>query len=274
MGSELQDVLEQLLRDAGATALEHFGRCEARRKPDGTVVTDADQAAESVIVEALSRTFPGDGIQAEEGSEAKARSGHGTWFVDPIDGTSAFLGQLAYWGPTVCRVDVDGALDVGAFFVPRLAESWFAQRGGGAFRDGRRLGPPSDDVAVDDPTLFVPSRFHRAGRAPWSGKVRALGSGAAHMALVAAGSGAGTVVPKWKLWDVGCGALLIRETGRMIWDVSGEPFTPETASQGHPFIAGVPRALRELTAEGWLAGVLGRGSRGEKDVGRDQRDRR
>lgn len=260
METALRQELQLLMERAGAEALARFRAASPERKADGSVVTEADRAVEAILIEGLTRAFPGDGIVGEEGARVQPRPGAATWYVDPIDGTSAFVGQLAYWGPTVCRVQ-DGQLDVGAFYVPRLDELWYAEHGGGAWRDGVRLrGGPDVRSRGGDTILFVPSRFHRRGPAPWTGKVRALGTSAAHLALVAAGAGVGAVIPHWSLWDVGCGALLIREAGRMIWDLAGNDFVPEASEHGLPFLAGTAEAMQQLTANGWAeAAMLGRG---------------
>lgn len=253
----LRDEVEHMLAEAGALAMSYFGRVERESKPDGTPVTEADRAVEEVLVERIVREFPGDGVRSEEGTRVEGRPGAPEWFVDPIDGTGAFLSQLAYWGPTVCRV-VDGVLDVGGFFVPRVGESWFAGRGQGAYRDGQRLTTPSDcDRIRPDSVLFVPSKFHRRQPAPWPGKIRALGSSAAHLAHVAAGGGLATLIPSWSLWDVGCGTLLIREVGRVIWDATGAPVAPESVGTDLPLLAGAPTALRSLTADAWAGSALG-----------------
>lgn len=265
MDVELSQVLRQLMEQAGAEALRRFRRASPDQKADGSVVTEADRASEEVLVEGLMRHFPGEGIVGEEGAAIAPREGAGTWYVDPIDGTSSFVGQLAYWGPTVARV-TDGELDVGGFYVPRLQEYWHAERNGGAWRDGDRLPPYTPSLPIGERVIFVPSRFHRRGPAPWSGKVRALGSGAAHLALVAGGSGVGTIMSKWELWDVGCGTLLNRETGRMIWDLAGNPLVPEATEPGVPFIAGTPQVLKALTSDGWAARAIRR-RRGESGVG-------
>lgn len=248
------DELRALLARSGREALTRFGRVRAEHKVDGSPVTEADRAVEEVLVEGLTRAFPDDAVVGEEGARAAGRPGGGTWHVDPIDGTSSYLLGLAYWGPTVCRV-VDGRLDIGAFWVPRLEEFWFAEAGGGAWLDGRRL-PALDGGAVrPDSVLYAPSRFHRAGPVPWPGKVRALGSSAAHLALVAGGRGALAVVPRWSLWDVGCGALLIREVAGVISSASGTP-VDVSGRQGLPLLAGAPTAVRALTTDGWAASVL------------------
>jgi len=249
MEPSLRAELEALLEQAGEIALSWFGRASVEHKPDGSPVTDADRAVEERLVEGLARAFPGESVRCEEGHVVEGRAGAACWYVDPIDGTGSFVSRLAYWGPTICRVD-DGRLHVGAFYVPRLRERWYAEAGGGAWRDDTRLGPPTHEGIGPEDIVFAPSRFHRGVLAGWPGKVRALGSSAAHLALVAAGGGLATVIPTWAMWDVGCGTLLIRESGRVIWNPAGTPVRPEEIPPGLPFLAGAPDALRALTRPG------------------------
>lgn len=203
-------------------------------------MTDADRAAEEIIVETLAREFPRASIVGEEG--ARVTGPEGTWYVDPIDGTSAYLEGLAYWGPTVCFAR-DGKLVVGAFHLPRLDEFWYAARDIGAWRNATRLRPAGPDPIGRNDSLYVPSRFHRRAPLAWPGKVRALGSTAAHLAHVAAGGAAATIVGRWAIWDVGCGTLLIREAGRTVVDLTGAPFEP-IDERGAAFIAGSSSAVR------------------------------
>jgi myo-inositol-1(or 4)-monophosphatase len=255
----LRDDLETLLADAGEVALRHFRNVVPEWKADGTPVTEADRAVEELIVERLVRWFPGDGVRSEEGTRVEGRPGSATWYVDPIDGTGGYVAGLTDWGPTVCRVE-DGQLQVGAFYVPRLRELWYAEAGGGAFRDGVRLGPAEDRAVRGDDLMFVPSRFHRRGPVPWPGKVRALGSSAAHLCHVAAGAGLATIIPKWNLWDVGAGTLLLREVGMLVLGADGQPLAPERSPEGLPLVAGAPNAMRVLFTDGWATRALGGGT--------------
>ena len=196
-----------------------------------------------MILEGLSSAFPADASLGEEG--AAASGSEGTWYVDPIDGTSAFLEGLAYWGPTVCLVR-DGKLERGALWIPRLGEFWYAVRGEGAFRDGERLRPPALDRVDRNASLYLPSRYHHRTPIPWPGKVRGLGSTAVHLAQVAGGGAALTLIASWAIWDIGCGILLVREAGRAITDLTGAPIEPMD-HPGRAFLAGAPAAIQTLT---------------------------
>jgi fructose-1,6-bisphosphatase/inositol monophosphatase family enzyme len=241
---DLYRPLRELLVQAGAAALEGFRRDEARLKADGTEVTDADRAAEAILVDGLVRAYPEAAVESEEGRQHEGRDG-GTWYVDPIDGTSAFLDGLAHWGPTVAFVR-NGALLAGALWLPRIGEFWYAERGRGAWRDDVRLSPADPGPPGRHHSLYLPSRYHRRMPFEWPGKVRALGSSAAHLAQVAGGGGVATVIPRWETWDVGCGILLVEEAGRTVSTLTGEPFDP-MARRGEPFVAGTPAAVQYLT---------------------------
>nr|MBA2321741.1 inositol monophosphatase [Deltaproteobacteria bacterium] len=220
MSSEsYRGVLEPLLRAAGELAMRYFRRTEPEQKPDGSQVTAADRAVETMLVEALARAFPGVAIRSEEGGGRPGENG--CWHVDPIDGTSSFVEGLAHWGPTVC-LERDGRIVAGAFWQPRLGEFWYAERGVGAWHGDIRLRAREPVLPDWDQALLLPSRFHLAGPIPWPGKVRALGSSAAHLALVAQGGAVATIIPQWSMWDVGCGALLIEEAGWSVLDARGD----------------------------------------------------
>ncbi len=237
--------LQEILRAAGQAAMLRFRRADVSSKPDGSAVTDADLAAQEIILERLARAFPGDALVSEEmGPPPKGLSGP-TWFIDPIDGTSAFIEGLAHWGPTICRLDASGRVELGAFWIPRLQEFWFAAAGGGAWRNGDRLGPLPHDMSRPAP-IYVPSHTHRVGPLPWPGKIRVLGCAAAHLAMVAAGAGAGTIITNWAIWDIGCGILLVREAGGAVVDLSGADLDP-MGGPDVPFIAASPNAIEPMT---------------------------
>jgi myo-inositol-1(or 4)-monophosphatase len=242
--------LEEVVRSAGPIALAHFGRSEARWKADESPVTDADVAVERHLVDALGVAFPEDGVVSEEGGRRESRSG-AIWYVDPIDGTSAFVQGLAHWGPTACRVHPERGFDVGAFFVPLLGAMWSGALGHGAFFNGARMPAMPDRPCGRRDFLFVPSRIHRWPGLPWPGKVRALGSTAAHLALVAQGAGSATIIPRWSRWDVGCGVILAREVGLLIHNRYGETVDPAVCSEGLPLLVGAPTALEILESGGW-----------------------
>ena len=237
---DARTTLRELLEAAGDLALERFGRVAAQRKADHTVVTEADRMAEAVILAGLKERWPEDAIVGEEG--ARVEGGERTWFVDPIDGTGSYLEGLSYWGSTVGLVDAEGPL-LGALWLPRLREFWFGSRGGGAFRDGRRLSPLVDRMPDRDTVLYVPSRLHTSAVLEYPGKCRNLGSLAAHVCMVAAGAAVAAIVPPgWQAWDVAGAMCLLSEVGGVARTPSGEPVCLQTSNR-EPFLVGTPMAV-------------------------------
>lgn len=214
-------------------------------KDDGSPVSVIDKELDASIAAALRKELPTVGIRGEEGAHHTGPDG--TFWIDPIDGTQAYVDGLPYWGPTVSLVQ-DGVVSLGAFYSPVTDEMWLAIRGGGAWRNGVRLESRWDRWPRSKQAVLAPSRFHRAPRFPWKGKVRAFGSSAAHLALVAASAAVATIVPRWSLWDVGCGALMITEVGGALVGLDGAPIDVVAAGGDLPFLAGAPTALHDLSA--------------------------
>ncbi len=247
--------LHELLSRAGRRALDRQRRVEITIKDDGSPVTGVDASLDAWLAEQLPEAFPGTGVIGEEGASEGAEQGSGTFYVDPIDGTQSYIDGLPYWGPTVTLVR-GGRVVVGAFYVPPLDEFWFGAPGVGAWRNGRSLAGRLRAVDEGDAhwgpkkqVLFVPSRFHRGPRVAWPGKVRSFGSTAAHLALVAAGAGVAAIVPRWELWDVGCGVALIREAGGVIRGLDGAPVDVVNGPRGLPFVAGASSAVSTLVEQ-------------------------
>ncbi|MFK7928478.1 MAG: inositol monophosphatase [Myxococcota bacterium] len=239
-----------ILQAAGEPALALQGRAARRNKQDGSVVTEADVQAQEIIGERLAIAFPGCPIVGEEDGLDDDPGRGQRWYGDPIDGTAVYVEGLAHWGPTVCLVDDDGPV-VGALWLPRLGELWFAKRGGGAWHAKDRLRCEPQSRVHSSDVLYVPSRFHHVSPFPWPGKTRSLGSTAVHLALVATGSASAALVGRYAPWDVACGLLLVEEAGRVITDPSANPVAPMTTppgpdgrlTGGQPFLAGDPTTI-------------------------------
>jgi len=246
-----QQTLRTLLVEAGNLALTL--RVEPSRKPDGTLVTAADRAVEEALVAGLRAAFPDDAIEGEEGTAVDGSSG-ARWYVDPIDGTGAFVEGLPVWGPTVARVENE-RVSLAALYMPRTRQ-YFSVSDGRASLDGDSL-PLHIVPRSPERTLFVPSRLHQVFDLRWGGKARSLGSTAAHLCFAAAGSARAAIVgPGWKPWDVLCGLAMIAATGGTTHvfrrDGSGGPLHPWRDSE-LPFVAGDGDSVRWLATPGTIS---------------------
>lgn len=252
----IDKIIRPILRSAGQEAMRRFRRVSSTQKADGSPVTEADRAAEAVIVAGLQAAFPDDGLRGEEGAH---RAGAGRcWFIDPIDGTSAFLEGLAHWGPTVGLIE-DGQCTYGALWLPRTGD-YFHFENGAAYLNDSVLPQLVDQAPARDHILYIPSRLHAYLRLDWPGKGRSLGSLAAHLCLVASGSASAALIPGgWHPWDTACGLALIQSVGARAVTFDGQPLNLEQHT-GQPFIAGLPSAIEWLRQPGRLSFFSPQGS--------------
>jgi histidinol-phosphatase len=147
------EAVTTVARLAGAKALSYFrGEFAVEHKSDGSPVTIADRQAELSARAWIERHFPDDGIVGEEGEtvrpDAKRR-----WYIDPIDGTKAFVRGVPLWGTMIGVVEGDEVL-AGAVFVPALDELVAAERGFGCYHNGKRTHV-SSVATLCDATLLT-----------------------------------------------------------------------------------------------------------------------
>jgi fructose-1,6-bisphosphatase/inositol monophosphatase family enzyme len=246
--SEDDATLRRLLAAAGALLRGHEGAVAAERKADDTDVTVADRAAEALLVDGLRRAFPTDAITAEEGTALPG--GPASWWVDPLDGTSAFVEGLGTWGSTLAR-HADGRVLLGAIALHRVGVYAFTDATGQAWVNGHVLPPLAGSRSRRDTPIFLPSRLHLAVRLRWPGKARAVGSTAAHLLHVARGAGLALVGPGWAPWDTAAGLALVSAVGGEARLLDGTPLGA-TDTSGAPFVAGPPRLVARFLDAGTL----------------------
>ena len=115
------EAAERAARLGGEAILRHYRRGSDVRieiKPDQSPVTEADLAANAVIVDLLRAAFPDDGILSEELPDGEERfSKRRVWIIDPLDGTRDFVARTDQFCVHV-GLAVDGVAAVGAVFQP------------------------------------------------------------------------------------------------------------------------------------------------------------
>jgi myo-inositol-1(or 4)-monophosphatase len=218
------DVAIAAAREAGAIAIEHFGRGGWETKADFSIVTAADRECESAIRARIVGAFPGANVLGEETSTAegmRALARGDAWVIDPIDGTAGFTAQLPTFGVSVGLLR-EGEPVLGAIYLPRTDELYAADFQGDAFwgdRPARTKAPEEVDART---FLCVTSTSHFDYRLKWPGKTRSLGSTALHVVLVARGAAVGAILEP-AVWDVAAAIPILRRAGGDIYELeSGE----------------------------------------------------
>jgi myo-inositol-1(or 4)-monophosphatase len=213
-------------------------------KADHTLVTQADYASDRLIAGAIRQDFPDDLLMSEEqspsypfGSRLPDRA---VWVVDPLDGTSNFHLGLYYWGVLIARL-VDGMPDIAAIYFPLLHELYSAQKGHGAWLNGKPLHIQSDQYrklsffACCSRTL---QRYHTD--IPY--KTRIFGCAAYTYCAVARNTAMLGFEATPRVWDIAGAWLVIEEAGGVLAALDGQspfPFRPgiDYARQDFPTLA-------------------------------------
>ncbi len=245
--TDLLDVAVRLAEDAGALLLRHIPgrRTGMEAKTSLTdLVTDADRASETLIVEEIRRARPDDGIVAEEGTERCGTTGV-TWVIDPLDGTTNYLyGHQSY--AVSIGVEVDGVAEVAVVAAPAPGEVFTAVRGGGAFLNGDPITVSGhDDLA----TALVGTGFGylaevRAAQGavvarvlPHVRDIRRSGSAALDLCWVACGRLDGYYEAGLQRWDMAAGVLIAAEGGAVTAGLDGGAPAPGSVVAATPGIA-------------------------------------
>ena len=219
------------VREAGRVILMYFNqldRLEYSSKGRNDYVSQADVEAERAVLDVLTRAYPDHGIIAEESGEREGSEY--TWIIDPLDGTTNFLHGFPMFAVSVA-VNRGGVLEHGVVYDPLHDEMFTASRGEGAQLNGKRIrvsttrklapsllgtGFPFRDLGIIEPWM----RSFQSLLPKTSG-IRRAGAAALDLAYVAAGRLDGFWEFGLKPWDMAAGALLIREAGGLVSDVSG-----------------------------------------------------
>ncbi len=214
---------------------ECYGRNLAvRQKEDRTPVTDADLRAELAIRELLEARLPGYGFFGEE--TGREGGDDALWLVDPIDGTKAFVREYPMFS-TQIALWRSGALQLGVSSAPLYGELAWAERGQGAWLNGRRLAV-SQVASIENAALSTGNLRSLAAGPGWArlgGVVRRLdrirGYGDfLHYHLLAAGKIDAVIESDVSILDIAAVATIVEEAGGRFTALDGAALGQGTTS--------------------------------------------
>jgi myo-inositol-1(or 4)-monophosphatase len=219
---------------AGAAAAVHrrwagrIGPGGARRKGGpgdlADFVSHVDEEAQEVALAVISGRHPEHAVLAEEGDGGDTLPGGGgpCWIVDPLDGTTNFLHGFPAYAASV-GLAVEGRAVVGAVASAPTSEMWWARTGGGAWKNGRRVGV-SSIVALRDALIGTGFPFKRPEQAAVytaelarvlgaTSGVRRAGAAALDLCWLAEGHFDAFWEPFLNPWDFAAGVVIVAEAG-------------------------------------------------------------
>jgi myo-inositol-1(or 4)-monophosphatase len=244
-------------RAAGEVILRNIDRVrdlEVKTKAHNDFVTEVDRRAELIIIDTLHKAYPGHAFIAEEGG-ARGTSEF-VWVIDPLDGTTNYLHGYPQFGVSIALKYRD-QLELGVVYDPMRNELFTAQRGAGAFLDGRRIRV-SQQTTLEGALIgtgfpirnseLLPLYFRQfESLLPMTAGLRRAGAASLDLAYLACARMDGF----WELglmeWDIAAGALLIVEAGGMVGELDGQSDYLQTGN----IMAAPPKlfpALQEVLA--------------------------
>ncbi len=232
--SALLNIMIKAAHKAGRSLTRDFGEVEnlqVSRKGPADFVSNADRRAEEIIHAELIKARPTYSFLMEEGGEIKGTDGQHRWIIDPLDGTTNFLHGIPLFAACIA-LERNGEIVASVIYNPIMEETFTAERGGGAWLDGRKrlrvagrrkladcvavtgiklTGTPNDALQIKQVAMLNPAV---AG-------IRRSGSASMDLAWLAAGRYDIYWEASLAPWDVAPGALLVREAGGFLTDFSG-----------------------------------------------------
>jgi histidinol phosphatase-like enzyme (inositol monophosphatase family) len=227
MSPRLSFALDTAVR-AGRFTLAHFNTgTPVEFKPDATPVTEADRGAERIIRGAIEAAYPWEAILGEE--EGSSGSGDNRWVIDPIDGTKSFVCGVPLYA-TLLSYEIGGEPVIGVAFFPALNELLYAEKGEGAFWNGRKCrvsARTSLEGAVVSSGSHASMEKHGKAEGFRTVAQRTMATrtwcDAYGHSLVATGRIEAMIDPIVNHWDVSAMSLIVVESGGRFTDFSGVP---------------------------------------------------
>jgi 3'(2'), 5'-bisphosphate nucleotidase len=248
--SPLMMQLIELALAAGKAVMDVYaGEANAQLKEDRSPLTDADLAAERIILEGLRRIAPGTPTISEEASakEGKVVAGERFFLVDPLDGTKEFLSRNGEFTINIALIERAEPV-LGVVYAPALGRLFWGERGRGAAEV--RLAPtealddhPCRPIAVrprpERALKVVASRSHRDPETEaWlsSHDVDELVSAGSSLKFCLLAAGEADVYPRFGRtmeWDTAAGHAVLAAAGGHVDTVDGKPLRYGKQERGY-----------------------------------------
>jgi 3'(2'), 5'-bisphosphate nucleotidase len=245
-------------REAGEAILEIVRRgFEVEAKHDASPVTEADRAAELIILAALARAAPGVPIIAEEEVAAGRIPAHDELYflVDPLDGTKEFIRGGDDYTVNIGLISA-GVPRLGVVFAPARSELHGGIVGHGAWleRGAGRQPIATRTRAAELMAVASKSHFNQASADYLDAAARGCGHVAVGSSLkfCIVAEGRADIYPRLSPtseWDTAAGHAVLLAAGGRVDGPDGEPLRyGKKAFLNRGFVA----------TGGWQAPAIGR----------------
>ena len=229
---------------AGKLIEEKKNKLVITEKAKDDLVTNADKESQELIIKMIKKLYPTHGILAEESEnndtlEIFTNSKY-IWIIDPIDGTTNYSKGLQFYAVSIGIFEtkaaetsknfeyLSGELIAGVVHAPALGETYYAEKGKGAYLNGKKINVSKVKKLSEGLTVTgFPPNFKKENLPNFekmlfaSRAIRRLGAASLDMCYVAKG----VFEAYWEVglhpWDIAAGALIIEEAGGKVTDTFG-----------------------------------------------------
>ena len=227
-----RDILHSALKKGGETLMKHLGlTSDATVKESiSSVVTEADLAAEKVILEILKRTPDPYNIITEETGYMDGGSDY-TWVVDPLDGTSNFAAGLPWFG-VIIALFYKGTPVLGGMYLPVSKDVYLTETGKGSWKNGEAIQVTDSDRLAEQLIAYsfdfsdIPGKTESEMEIlkKLSKRVRNIRStnSLVDFCFLADGRLGASLNQSTRIWDIAVPWLMIREGGGRVTDIRGK----------------------------------------------------
>ncbi|MBS4538725.1 inositol monophosphatase [Clostridium sp. D2Q-11] len=233
---DLNKAIEEVKRwalEAGKIQRDNYEKEDLKistKSSDVDLVTEIDELSEKLILSAIKENYPDHGILSEESEYHETNSDY-LWIIDPLDGTSNYAQGLPIFAVSIA-LEFRGEVVLGVVYEPILNEMFSTIKGKGAYLNNKKIkigsknklrqsllatGFPYDRDTNPDNNLNYFNKIIPKVRG-----IRRMGAAAYDLANVACGRVDGYWELNLKPWDVAAGALMIKESGGEVAEISNK----------------------------------------------------
>ncbi|XP_066434553.1 inositol monophosphatase 1 [Eleutherodactylus coqui] len=237
---EAMEFAVQVAKEAGAVireALKEDVSVMLKSSP-ADLVTATDQKVEEMIISSIKEKYPNHSFIGEESVAAGQESTlteNPTWIIDPIDGTTNFVHRFPFVAVSI-GFAVNKQVEFGVVYSCVEDKMYTGRKGKGAYCNGQKLQVSGQkDITKSmiitelgsnrNPEIIkiVLSNMERLLCIPIHG-IRAVGTAAVNMCLVASGGADAYYEMGIHCWDMAAAAVIVTEAGGVVLDAKGGPF--------------------------------------------------
>lgn len=239
------------VREAGRRIVNAHSISVEEKTDFRNLVTQYDKMTQEFLVERLKHIAPEASFLCEESEDHTMKDGQ-VFIIDPIDGTANFTKRYNLSAISVGYAK-DGRMEWGIIYNPFTDELWQAQRGKGAFLNGKQIHI-SEGGLTENLVAFGTSPYNRDMKnrtmdlvsdiLDISMDVRRCGSAALDMSSVSCGRCGLFFELQLSVWDYAAGLVIVEEAGGTVTDIYGKPI--DLSKEKSSMLAGNPQCHSEF----------------------------